>query len=72
MGCAAMGRIYGLSLIHIFPADLTWSKTDLIYTGSEQSVSATVANALEGDSFAIAYEGNTQTEAGDSLSLIHI
>lgn len=50
------------------PADLTWSKTDLIYTGSEQSVSATVANALEGDSFAIAYEGNTQTEAGDSYT----
>ena len=48
------------------PAELIWSKTDLIYTGSEQSVSATVANALEGDSFAIAYEGNTQTEAGDS------
>lgn len=50
------------------PAELTWSKTDLIYTGSEQSVSATVANALEGDSFAIAYEGNTQTEAGDSYT----
>lgn len=50
------------------PADLTWSKTDLIYTGSEQSVSATVANAREGDSFAIAYEGNTQTEAGDSYT----
>ena len=50
------------------PADLTWSKTDLIYTGSEQSVSATVANALEGDSFAIAYEGNTQTEAGDNYT----
>lgn len=50
------------------PADLTWSKTDLIYTGSEQSVSATVANALEGDSFAIAYEGNTRTEAGDSYT----
>ena len=50
------------------PADLTWSKTDLIYTGSEQSVSATVANALEGDSFAIAYEGNTQTEAGNSYT----
>lgn len=50
------------------PVDLTWSKTDLIYTGSEQSVSATVANALEGDSFAIAYEGNTQTEAGDSYT----
>lgn len=50
------------------PADLAWSKTDLIYTGSEQSVSATVANALEGDSFAIAYEGNTQTEAGDSYT----
>ena len=50
------------------PAELTWSKTDLIYTGSEQSVSATVANALKGDSFAIAYEGNTQTEAGDSYT----
>ena len=50
------------------PADLTWLKTDLIYTGSEQSVSATVANALKGDSFAIAYEGNTQTEAGDSYT----
>ena len=50
------------------PADLTWSKTALIYTGSEQSVSATVANALKGDSFAIAYEGNTQTEAGDSYT----
>nr|WP_296053366.1 MBG domain-containing protein [uncultured Blautia sp.] len=50
------------------PAELTWSKTDLIYTGSEQSVSATVANALEGDSFTIAYKGNTQTEAGDSYT----
>ena len=50
------------------PANLTWSKTELIYTGSQQSVSATVANALEGDSFAIAYEGNTQTEAGDSYT----
>ena len=50
------------------PADLTWSKTDLIYTGSEQSVSATVANAVEGDSFAIAYEGNTQTKAGNSYT----
>ena len=50
------------------PADLTWSKTDLIYTGSKQSVSVTVANALEGDSFTIAYEGNTQTEAGDSYT----
>nr|WP_295301996.1 Ig-like domain-containing protein [uncultured Blautia sp.] len=50
------------------PADLAWSKTDLIYTGSEQSVSATVVNALEGDSFAIAYKGNTQTEAGDSYT----
>ena len=50
------------------PADLAWSKTDLIYTGSEQSISATVANALKGDSFAIAYKGNTQTEAGDSYT----
>ena len=50
------------------PVNLTWSKTDLIYTGSEQSVSATVANALEGDSFVIVYDGNTQTEAGDSYT----
>lgn len=50
------------------PADLTWSKTDLIYTGSEQSVSATVANALEGDTFKITYDGNTQTEAGDNYT----
>ena len=50
------------------PVNLTWSKTDLIYTGREQSVSATVANALEGDSFTIVYEGNTQTEAGDSYT----
>ena len=55
-------------MITPLPADLTWSKTDLIYTGSEQSVSATVANALKGDSFAIAYKGNTQTEAGDSYT----
>ena len=55
-------------MIAPLPAELTWSKTELIYTGSEQSVSATVANALEGDSFAIAYEGNTQTEAGDSYT----
>ena len=55
-------------MIAPLPADLIWSKTDLIYTGSEQSVSATVANALKGDSFAIAYDGNTQTEAGDSYT----
>lgn len=55
-------------MIAPLPANLTWSKTDLIYTGSEQSVSATVANALEGDSFAIAYKGNTQTEAGDNYT----
>ena len=50
------------------PADLIWSKTDLIYTGSEQRVLATVANAVEGDSFVIVYEGNTQTEAGDNYT----
>ena len=55
-------------MIAPLPADLIWSKTDLIYTGSEQSVSATVANALKGDSFAIAYDGNTQTEAGDNYT----
>ena len=49
-------------------AELTWGNTDLTYTGTEQSVSATVTNAVSGDTFNIIYEGNTQTEAGDSYT----
>ena len=49
-------------------ASLTWSKTDLTYTGTAQSVMATVTNAVYGDNFNITYAGNTQTEAGDSYT----
>ena len=49
-------------------AELTWSKTDLTYTGTAQSVRATVTNAVSGDNFNITYAGNTQTEAGDSYT----
>lgn len=54
--------------INKLAAELTWGNTDLTYTGTEQSVSATVTNAVSGDTFNIIYEGNTQTEAGDSYT----
>ena len=49
-------------------AKLTWSKTDLTYTGTAQSVTATVTNKVSGDTFNITYDGNTQTEAGDNYT----
>ena len=49
-------------------AELTWSKTDLTYTGTAQSVTATVTNKVSGDTFNITYKGNTQTEVGDSYT----
>ena len=49
-------------------AKLTWSKTDLTYTGIAQSVTATVTNKVSGDTFNITYDGNTQTEAGDNYT----
>lgn len=54
--------------INKLTAELTWGNTNLTYTGTEQSVSATVTNAVSGDTFNIIYEGNTQTEAGDSYT----
>ena len=45
-------------------AKLDWSNTDLIYTGSEQSVTAEVKNAVSGDNFTLTYEGNRQTKVG--------
>lgn len=54
--------------INKLAAELTWGNTDLTYTGTEQSVSATVTNTVSGDTFNIIYEGNTQTEAGDSYT----
>ena len=45
-------------------AELDWSNTDLTYTGSEQSVTAEVKNAVSGDNFTLTYEGNRQTKVG--------
>ena len=49
-------------------AVLTWGNTDLTYTGTEQSVTATVKKAVSVDTFNITYKGNTQTEVGDSYT----
>lgn len=46
-------------------AEFTWSHTDLTYTGKEQSVTATVSNAISGDTFTLTYDSNKQTAAGD-------
>ena len=46
-------------------AEFNWSNTDLTYTGNEQSVTAEVKNAVKGDSFTLAYDGNKQTAVGD-------
>ena len=45
-------------------AELEWEGTDLTYTGNEQSVTAKVSNAVSGDTFTLAYEGNRQTNVG--------
>ena len=45
-------------------AKLDWSNTDLTYTGSEQSVTAEVKNAVSGDNFTLTYEGYRQTKVG--------
>ena len=45
-------------------AELDWSNTDLTYTGSEQSVTAEVKNAVSGDNFTLTYEGNRKTKVG--------
>lgn len=50
--------------INKLTAELTWSDTNLTYTGSEQSVTAEVSNAITGDNFILTYEGNKQTAAG--------
>ena len=45
-------------------AKLDWSNTDLTYTGSEQSVTAEVKNAVSGDNFTLTYESNRKTKVG--------
>ena len=47
------------------PAKLDWSSSDLTYNGEDQTVTASVKNALSGDEFTLAYETNeTYTNTG--------
>lgn len=49
-------------------AELAWGNTALTYTGTAQSVTATVTNKVSADTFNITYDGNTQTETGNSYT----
>ena len=40
------------------PAKLDWSSSDLTYNGEDQTVTASVKNALPGDGFTLEYETN--------------
>ena len=51
-------------------AEFKWSNTDLTYTGSEQSVTAEVSNAVSGDKFTLTYEGNKQTAVGSYTATV--
>ena len=47
------------------PAKLDWSSSDLTYNGEDQTVTASVRNALPGDGFTLEYETNeTYTKIG--------
>ena len=51
--------------INKLTAEFKWSNTDHTYTGSEQSVTAKVSNAISGDEFTLTYDGNKQTKVGN-------
>lgn len=47
------------------PVKLQWNeKTDFVYNGQEQSVTATVSNAVKDDIFTLSYENNTAVSTG--------
>lgn len=47
------------------PVKLQWNeKTDFIYNGQKQSVTATVSNAVKDDTFTLSYENNTAVSTG--------
>ena len=48
-------------------AEITWSKNPT-YNGNEQTVTATVSNAVDGDNFNIICTGNSGTNVGDSYT----
>ena len=47
--------------------ELKWDSNPA-YTGNEQSMTATVSNAIDGDSFDLKYTGNTGTNVGDTYT----
>ena len=47
------------------PVKLQWNeKTDFVYNGQEQKVTATVSNAVKDDTFTLSYENNTAVSTG--------
>ena len=47
------------------PVKLQWNeKTDFIYNGQEQKITATVSNAVKDDTFTLSYENNTAVSTG--------
>lgn len=47
------------------PVKLQWNeKTDFVYNGQKQSVTATVSNAVKDDIFTLSYENNTAVSTG--------
>lgn len=47
------------------PVKLQWNeKTDFVYNGQEQKVTATVSNAVKDDIFTLSYENNTAVSTG--------
>lgn len=47
------------------PVKLQWNeKTDFIYNGQKQKVTATVSNAVKDDTFTLSYENNTAVSTG--------
>lgn len=46
------------------PVELTWGKAELLYTGDEQTITATVSNALKNDNLTLSYKNHAATATG--------
>jgi hypothetical protein len=58
-------KTYDAVQIAPLPVALTWDyNQEITYNGSEHTVSATVSNLVTGDTVALTYDGQTQTNAG--------
>ena len=51
--------------IRPLPVVLNWETTSFTYDGSAKTVTATVSNAVDGDTFNLTYEGNNETAVGN-------